>query len=265
MAALLGGCGSGDSEEPEERTKPKASKPERAVKTKPKHEPDREREAELPRVLSEAKIPSEAKSTTVTGVTDGDTVKLAGLGPSRLIGVDTPEVYFGVECYGAEASAFTKDNVPSGATVHYVRGVERTDRYDRDLVYLWLESGRFFNAMLAERGYAVTLTIPPNVEYAELFRRLATEARKAERGLWSSSTCGGDPDKPEGGAGGSGGSGGGGGFGGQGGGGGCEPGYEPCVPTYPPDLDCADVFGPITVNGKDPHGLDGDGDGVGCE
>jgi hypothetical protein len=46
----------------------------------------------------------------------------------------------------------------------------------------------------------------------------------------------------------------------------CDPNYEgDCVPPYPPDVDCADVFGPIYVVGGDPHGLDGDGDGVGCE
>jgi hypothetical protein len=46
---------------------------------------------------------------------------------------------------------------------------------------------------------------------------------------------------------------------------GCEPGYDPCVPTYPPDLNCDDLDGPYTVTGSDPHGLDADGDGVGCE
>ncbi len=45
----------------------------------------------------------------------------------------------------------------------------------------------------------------------------------------------------------------------------CEPGYSPCVPTYPPDVDCAEVGGPVSVTGSDPHGLDADGDGVGCE
>jgi hypothetical protein len=37
------------------------------------------------------------------------------------------------------------------------------------------------------------------------------------------------------------------------------------VPPYPPDIDCADVSGPIYVSGTDPHGFDADGDGVGCE
>lgn len=31
------------------------------------------------------------------------------------------------------------------------------------------------------------------------------------------------------------------------------------------DLDCADLPGPVRVTGADPHGLDRDGDGIGCE
>jgi hypothetical protein len=46
---------------------------------------------------------------------------------------------------------------------------------------------------------------------------------------------------------------------------GCDPGYSGCVPPYPPDVDCAEVGGPVSVSGSDPHGLDADGDGVGCE
>jgi uncharacterized membrane protein YgcG len=45
----------------------------------------------------------------------------------------------------------------------------------------------------------------------------------------------------------------------------CHPSYSPCVPPGPPDLDCSDVDGPISVSGDDPHGLDRDRDGVGCE
>lgn len=49
-------------------------------------------------------------------------------------------------------------------------------------------------------------------------------------------------------------------------------GYSPCLPPGP-DVDCAGgsgdgpryVQGPVYVTGSDPYGLDGDGDGVGCE
>lgn len=46
---------------------------------------------------------------------------------------------------------------------------------------------------------------------------------------------------------------------------GCDPNYSGCVPSYPPDVDCAEVGGSVSVYGSDPHGLDADGDGVGCE
>jgi micrococcal nuclease len=45
------------------------------------------------------------------------------------------------------------------------------------------------NALLAERGYAQPLTIPPNVEYADRFRAAAREARRASLGLWGRPGC----------------------------------------------------------------------------
>jgi type II secretory pathway pseudopilin PulG len=45
----------------------------------------------------------------------------------------------------------------------------------------------------------------------------------------------------------------------------CDPNYSGCVPPYPPDVDCSDVNGPVTVTGSDPHELDADGDGVACD
>jgi endonuclease YncB( thermonuclease family) len=206
-------------------------------------------------------IPAAAKRTTVTGIVDGDTVDLAGLGSSRLIGVDTPEIYGGAECFGSRASAFAKRELPTGTPVFYEHGIERTDRYGRDLVYLWLPGGTFFNALLAKEGYAVTLTIPPNDEFAGLFRRLAASARRADRGLWAPSACAGNPDAPVGGASG-------GGSGGAGGSGGGTP------PVTAGDRDCADFASQSEAQryfrakggpGSDPDYLDGDGDGVACE
>jgi hypothetical protein len=46
---------------------------------------------------------------------------------------------------------------------------------------------------------------------------------------------------------------------------GCDPNYSGCVPPYPPDLDCGEISGSVAVYGPDPHGLDADGDGSGCE
>ena len=45
----------------------------------------------------------------------------------------------------------------------------------------------------------------------------------------------------------------------------CDPNYSGCVPSYPPDVNCPEVDGPVEVTGSDPHGLDRDGDGIGCD
>ena len=66
---------------------------------------------------------------------------------------------------------------------------ERRDVYGRLLAYVYLPraGGRplFVNAALLRGGYATTLTIAPNVRFADRFAALARQARDAGRGLWS--------------------------------------------------------------------------------
>jgi hypothetical protein len=48
----------------------------------------------------------------------------------------------------------------------------------------------------------------------------------------------------------------------------CDPSYpDVCIPSPPPDLNCDDEGVPenFEVSGSDPHGFDGDNDGIGCE
>ena len=47
----------------------------------------------------------------------------------------------------------------------------------------------------------------------------------------------------------------------------CDPSYpDVCIPPYPPDLDCDEIYySNFRVIGNDPHGFDGDKDGIGCE
>jgi micrococcal nuclease len=139
-----------------------------------------------------------ASSEEVVRVVDGDSVVLGSAGKSRLIGVDTPEVFGGQECFGREASAFAKRLLRPGLRVVIERDVEERDRYGRTLVYLRLPDDRSFNEVLVAEGFAVPLTIPPNVRHAERFRELARRARERAAGLWSSRACGGDPDRPMG-------------------------------------------------------------------
>jgi micrococcal nuclease len=127
----------------------------------------------------------------LTKHTDGDTFYLSGIGKVRLIGIDTPEVFGEQECFGRQASSFVERTVPVGARVRYRLGVEERDRYGRALAYVWLDDGRFLNRMLVARGFAQPLTVPPNVEYEDIFVRAARRAREAGRGLWRRPGCAG--------------------------------------------------------------------------
>jgi micrococcal nuclease len=136
---------------------------------------------------------------TVTRVVDGDTIYVSIAGkdePVRFIGVDTPETAHptvGEEPYGEEASAYTKRNL-TGRKVWLEFDVQERDKYGRLLAYVWLDipkgdsepdvRAKMFNARLLLDGYAQTMTIPPNVKYAEMFLKLQREARDNHRGLW---------------------------------------------------------------------------------
>jgi micrococcal nuclease len=125
-----------------------------------------------------------AETDEVVRVVDGDTVVLRSTGTSRLIGVDSPEVFAGRECFGREASAFAKRLLRPGLRVVVERDVEERDRYGRALVYLRLPDGRSFNELLVAEGFAVPLTIPPNVRHAVRLGELARRARRRAAGLW---------------------------------------------------------------------------------
>lgn len=217
------------------------------------------------------------RDTTVGSITDGDTFRTGEGERIRLIGIDTPEVSGGVECFGRQATAAITRLVPPGTPVRLVGDVEATDRYGRTLSYVYRRAdSRFVNLALVTDGFATVLTIPPNVAHAEEFRRAAGDAREDARGLWSSCTDAAEPPPttadpaspppppppvapqpvappapppttpatP-----------------------GCDPSYPTtCIPPGPPDLDCGDVPDrAFAVTGPDPHGFDGDDDGVGCE
>jgi micrococcal nuclease len=126
----------------------------------------------------------------VVAVVDGDTIQVTlpdgARARVRLIGVDTPETVDPrrpVQCYGAEASAWTRARL-LGQPVELERDVTERDRFGRLLRYVW-QGGELVNAQLVAEGYAQVVTYPPDVRHAERFRALQQAARDAGRGLWS--------------------------------------------------------------------------------
>jgi micrococcal nuclease len=206
-------------------------------------------------------VPGQAAD--VTEIVDGDTVKVivAATGAAltvRVLGTDTPEVYSGTECWGPQASQFARDTL-AGRTVGLIADhtQDDRDRYDRALRYLILPNGANYSVLAAEAGAARSYIYDTPVSKHAAITAAEQRAQAADAGLWGPPCFGAQntaepapqpepepqPDPA----------------------GNCAPGYDPCVPPYPPDVDCADVNGPITVTGSDPHSLDGDDDGTACE
>lgn len=139
-------------------------------------------------VTGDGDEPATSTEARVTRVVDGDTVEADVDGTEedvRYIGVDTPEsVKPGtpVECFALKASHFN-ERLVEGKTVRLEYDAEQRDVYGRLLAYVYL-GDTFVNAELVERGYATTLTIPPNTRFADLFARLKEKASELGRGLW---------------------------------------------------------------------------------
>jgi endonuclease YncB( thermonuclease family) len=128
----------------------------------------------------------------VTSFADGDTITVDMDGTEekiRMIGVDTPETHDprkAVQCFGQAASDYTKQLIGSQPVRLEADplGTNR-DRYDRLLRYVYLPDGRLVEAEIIKGGYGFAYTSFPFGKSDE-FRQYETEAKAANRGLWSS-------------------------------------------------------------------------------
>jgi micrococcal nuclease len=130
-------------------------------------------------------------NATMLEVVDGDTIDVNISGHRervRLIGIDTPETKkpnTPVQCYGLEATAFTKTLLPPDVELHLERDVVARDDYGRMLAYVYLAGdGDFVNVTIIRQGYARPLTIPPNSAHSGEFVEAARVAEAENIGLW---------------------------------------------------------------------------------
>lgn len=133
---------------------------------------------------------------TVTRIVDGDTINVdIGGQPEkvRILFVDTPEVYGGVECGGREASAFAKATIGVGSRVRLERDPTQgeVDRYQRLLRYVALADGRDYTEVALRAGAGVYVEYDGPGARTEALRAAETEARAAGRGVWAACPVGG--------------------------------------------------------------------------
>ena len=108
----------------------------------------------------------------------------------RLIGIDTPETHkpnTPVQCFGPEASQFTKETIQNnGNNVRLVADPldDNRDRYGRLLRYAYLPDGSLLEATLISQGYAFAYTSFPFQKKTD-FEALQATATAKQRGLWT--------------------------------------------------------------------------------
>jgi micrococcal nuclease len=127
---------------------------------------------------------------TVTKFSDGDTIEVDMNGHRetiRFIGVDTPETHrpnSPVQCYGPEASAYTKTLIGSSSVRLQADPLDTNrDRYGRLLRYVYLPDGTLVEDKLISEGYAFAYTQFPFQKKAA-FQALEDTAKQAGKGLW---------------------------------------------------------------------------------
>ena len=228
----------------------------------------------------------------VVSVTDGDTIRVLmpdGTNePVRLIGIDAPE---DGSLLDQEATAYLEDLV-LGKDVRLVVDVSDRDRFDRLLRYVYV-GDVFVNSRMVRVGLAIARRYEPDTAKATLLEAAQGMAEHGALGLFSpaatttvsvattnptttttraitttttpvvttttvqattttraitsttsavaTTTTGVQQN--------------------------CHASYPDfCIPPPPPDLDCGDIGAKnFTVLSPDPHGFDGNSDGVGCE
>jgi len=172
-----------ESIEAEKAEKEKAAEEEKASeKEKEKEEAEKE---SVP--AKEGLIP-----VNLYRVTDGDTVNVVDNDGSalklRLLLIDTPETVHPnkpVEPYGKEASARLTEllNNADQLYIEYDNG-EKTDHYDRHLVYLYADDVNVHEVLLKE-GLARVGYIYEQQRYLSDFREAEQYAKDRQLGIWS--------------------------------------------------------------------------------
>ncbi len=228
--------------------------------------------------------PSRPKPRTflVSEVVDGDTIRLGNGNRVRLVQIDAPELRGG-ECYARAAWQDLIELLPADSRVRleFDPRLDRVDRYGRQLAYVFV-GAKNVNLALVRRGAAAPWFFDGDRgRYAERMLLAARQARAAGRGLWTACPAtvldpsraiatrrpapppppppppppSADTPPPPAPA------------------SNCHPSYQgACLDPNASDYDCAggsgngpEYTGYVTVVGDDEYGLDGDGDGAGCE
>jgi micrococcal nuclease len=150
---------------------------------------------------STSSIP-DAVAGSVIRVVDGDTIHADVDGVDekiRIIGMDSPESQkpnTPVECFAKQATKAAQGLLAPGDRITLQRDPtqHKRDRYGRLLAHVFLADGSLFAETMIRHGWAVHDIYQgvPSI-YADRLQAAEDAAEAEQAGLWSPTTCNGDP------------------------------------------------------------------------
>lgn len=131
-------------------------------------------------------VATAASYYVVKKVFDGDTILLSNGQKVRLLGVNTPEVAGrnkNAEPGGEEAKVWLKTWLEH-KKVSLEFDVEKQDKYQRTLAYVFTKDKRHVNMELVRQGLATVNIYPPNLKYVQQLLAAQHEAERKGLGIW---------------------------------------------------------------------------------
>ena len=131
------------------------------------------------------------QDVTFSACVDGDTARLILNKKEikvRFLAIDTPESVhptIGEEEYGKEASEYTCNKLKKAKkiSIEYDPGSDKTDKYDRHLVWIYVD-GSLLQKELIKKGYAEVAYLYGDYLYTEELKKEQEKAKSNKIGIW---------------------------------------------------------------------------------
>lgn len=131
----------------------------------------------------------EKYKVTLNKCVDGDTAYF-NMGDdvikTRFLAIDTPESTNKIEKYGKDASKYTCDMLTKAKKIEieYDGNNTRKDKYDRDLVWIWIDN-ELLQKKLLEEGLAKVKYLYDDYEYTRILKDAEEKAKSKKINIWS--------------------------------------------------------------------------------
>lgn len=126
---------------------------------------------------------------TLSKCVDGDTAWFYLDGKeikTRFLAIDTPESTNKKEAYGKEASNFTCDKLTNAKKIEieYDENSDKTDKYNRELVWVFVDNELLQNLIIKE-GLGEVAYLYGDYKYTNLLQKSQLEAQEKKINIWS--------------------------------------------------------------------------------